>query len=561
MRRRRARRRRKLQEVPNRSTRANFLRTLPELIGPPPARSWTEEWAALSTAFLQMSEEDSAIGRQLAEMSADECAEYINGSPIYSLETVMSDGETIIAELVAERQWEREHAEAYALLYPLRAPLSRSLAERRGDFAASIYALSEALASASARAAGSAAAPLLPVYKHLHGPNGLIEADAAWARLLEPDGTGFRGLTSSALVVATRDRRCFTPDGFRNGTVGDDGAPRYDLMASSDVVCIEASPADATAFHAAVMINELFGALPPNTLFRLKRIVPPGAWEVDGVVVGGDAGAGAGAATAAATAAGAGSGAATTAARSLTPRAKMAAKGRAHRITPRATHKQPPTPTPTPAPPTGRAGGGGVGGGTSHALDEAHATVRPMQRLLVVSCTFRPPKDPERPLVGLGGAASSGKFGAHVTTLQYASREAYIGGLDDIIAQPPLSLAQEYDRSLSWIDFRGDRYNLRDEWAYATGVARPSTMPGGRRRDWDNGGKAPEDFQRAANAMIARRRRQLATISGTGGGGGGGGGGAGSGGGVDGGGGGAGRAMVWTAAAAALAAARSTRSR
>lgn len=43
-----------------------------------------------------------------------------------------------------------------------------------------------------------------------------------------------------------------------------------------------------------------------------------------------------------------------------------------------------------------------------------------------------------------------GKFGVHVTSLHYGSREAYISGLDDILAQPALSLAQEFNRSFRW---------------------------------------------------------------------------------------------------------------
>ena len=83
--------------------------------------------------------------------------------------------------------------------------------------------------------------------------NGLAESDVACAGLLQPDRTGFRGLTSSALVVATRDPRSFTAAGFRNGTTGDDGAVTYELM-PGDIVCIESAPSDETSVHAAVGI-------------------------------------------------------------------------------------------------------------------------------------------------------------------------------------------------------------------------------------------------------------------------------------------------------------------
>ena len=125
------------------------------------------------------------------------------------------------------------------------------------------------------------------LYKHLHGPNGLAESDAAWAHLLVPDRTGFRGLTSSSVVVATCDRRCFTPDGYRNAVEADDdaaGGAQYELM-DGDVVCFESALTDTTGVHAAVMIDDFGGALPPNTLYRLKRVVPAGEWSVDGVVL------------------------------------------------------------------------------------------------------------------------------------------------------------------------------------------------------------------------------------------------------------------------------------
>ena len=138
---------RQMQPLIGRSTRADFLQTLPELIGPPPERHWHEEWAALTTAFLS----DQPRGAELASLSDAERQEYIETSPVYSIEVLLRESASLISNLVERRGWERRHAEAYTLLYPLRAPLSSALARRSNGFASSTYALSEALAASATR--------------------------------------------------------------------------------------------------------------------------------------------------------------------------------------------------------------------------------------------------------------------------------------------------------------------------------------------------------------------------------------------------------------------------
>ena len=45
----------------------------------------------------------------------------------------------------------------------------------------------------------------------------------------------------------------------------------------SDVVCIKSAPADAHGWHSAIMTyNEENGAFPPQTLYRVREIVPAG---------------------------------------------------------------------------------------------------------------------------------------------------------------------------------------------------------------------------------------------------------------------------------------------
>lgn len=402
---------REMQPVIGRSTRADFLRTLPELIGPHPEEHWHEEWSALSAEYLSEESDELEVGRQLAALSTEDQRDYIDNSPIYSAEALLRTNGGLINHLVNERGWERRHAETYTLLYPMRAPLSRALAARRGTYAASTYAISEALWASASCGAGQHVA----LYKHLHGPYGLIESDAAWANLLVPDRTGFRGLTSSALVVATCDPRCFTSAGFRNGTTDDDGAAQYVLM-DSDVVCIEARRPDSTASHAPVMIREEAGALPPNTLFRLKRVVPAGQWSVRGVQIDSQpphsshqprqtphgagkptppAGALADAGDAARGPEGSGGGRSDGGGRVETsPGKRRAASGA---VTPSRSRAA-----------TARAA-------------EVPTDVQPSRRLFVVSCTFRPPREIVSPSRIEG---SANKLVGDVHTLIYASREA-----------------------------------------------------------------------------------------------------------------------------------------
>jgi len=53
---------------------------------------------------------------------------------------------------------------------------------------------------------------------------------------------------------------------------------------ASDVICFESNADDEHGAHSAIVMSEHGGDFPPNTLFRLSRIVPPGEWEAPGGV-------------------------------------------------------------------------------------------------------------------------------------------------------------------------------------------------------------------------------------------------------------------------------------
>ena len=123
------------------------------------------------------------------------------------------------------------------------------------------------------------------------------------------------------------------------------------------------------------------------------------------------------------------------------------------------------------------------------------------QPLYVVSATW---SDPSLSASGMEGADMS-QLISSINVLHYGRRGDFARGLDTLFL-PGLTMEMEFDRDLSWKDHKGERYTLREEWAYVTGRAQstPNCTPG--HRDQRNDGKTVEDFRKAANDFIARRR-------------------------------------------------------
>lgn len=212
-----------------------------------------------------------------------------------------------------------------------------------------------------------------------------------------------------------------------------------------DVLCVVSlcltllrSLAMACSLSRSPALLSRIGHSPPNTLFRLKRILKPGEWEVEGC------------------------------------------------------H---------------------IGKGIDDETRPAGYKVRPNQELLIVTATHRPPAEVS---IGRSGGVYTGmKWGQPAVTLRYATRDAFIRGLDDVLSKPVLTLAQEFDRDMEWEDWKGVRYSLRQEWEYVTGEAKPKTgcTPGERDQNnvyQDEDGKlrglTPEMFQVRINHKIFRRR-------------------------------------------------------
>lgn len=383
------------------TSRSGHLRTLEELIGPPPARSWKDEWDGWQAEMRGASHDPEKFGVEVYIAWGRGEGPLKKGWVHQHIEEVRSFG------------WPREAAELWRLLTLGRPMFARALRERDSCYAASTYALCEVLFRQRQRQVREGVQAEVPhaFYRHLDDPTGALRAhslvadDPAWARIETPDATGFRGLTCSATLLVDSGPESFAEGGFCH--------PQMTGTATADapVVLFESAPDDALGAHSPVLTGEHYAIFPPNTLFRLKRVEAPGTWEAPG-------------------------------------------------------------------------------------------GVRPRQRLLVVSATYQKPRE------GAAGGLHGGKLCESVVTLQYGSRDQFVRGLDDILARPSLSMAQEFARDHSWLDWRGAAYSLRGEWAYVNGPAActPGCTPG--TRDANNDGKMPRQFQDEANALIRSRRAE-----------------------------------------------------
>ena len=81
-------------------------------------------------------------------------------------------------------------------------------------------------------------------------------------------------------------------------------------------------------------------------------------------------------------------------------------------------------------------------------------------------------------------------------------------GLEDLIAQPVLTMEEECQREQSWTDWKGVEYALVEEWNYVNGPARAheGCTPG--IRDELNDGKQPGHFLKSINGRIDERRKE-----------------------------------------------------
>jgi len=118
-----------------------------------------------------------------------------------------------------------------------------------------------------------------------------------------------------------------------------------------------------------------------------------------------------------------------------------------------------------------------------------------------VSATYRRPRGVDQ-TTGAGG-----KLVGEPVSLQYASRRAFIAGLDDILSRPMLTMEQEFARDLEWVDYKGVDYSLREEWEYVNGPAKETRGRTPGVRDEGNDGKTVDSSSMASTITLRRGGR------------------------------------------------------
>ena len=399
----------------SRTSRAGFLRSLDELIGPrsPEVSSWDgDAWFALRSLTWRMKPEpnhgvdpgwsdDRLLEHVKAHSSASQYEEQYRRKSVSDLKA---------------RGWDEDMARCYAVLSSQGPALARALRERDVAIAPCIHALYDCIYRRSLdqhrRSLSHIQVPLL--YRHLQGTYSLCEVDESWKHLESPDNTGFRGLCSSGITVADCEPANFDAHGYKRRWQEADNV--IYISEPSDVVCFVSRAEDAFGSHCAVLTyTDMTGAFPPNTLFRLKEVKQPGSWEAPGGIF-------------------------------------------------------------------------------------------PQQRLLVVTATYLNPKSTASADSGMSGA----KMCPERVTLSYGDRNAYVNGIDSLIAKPLLTMEQEFARETTWKDWKGTDYSLRAEWAYVIGPAAAKEGCTAGTRDMNNDGMTPEQFRARVNELISKSRDVIA---------------------------------------------------
>eukprot|EP01051_Picozoa_sp_SAG22_P006276 SAG22_NODE_404_length_11005_cov_8.751788_13_plen_112_part_00 len=102
-------------------------------------------------------------------------------------------------------------------------------------------------------------------------------------------------------------------------------------------------------------------------------------------------------------------------------------------------------------------------------------------------------------------------------TLNYGNRSAFVHGLEDLIAQPVLTMEEECTRAQRWTDWKGIEYTLTAEWDYVNGPAqaRKGCTPVGRleaagRREGHERGSGQEGGARERQRAGGRDTREAA---------------------------------------------------
>jgi hypothetical protein len=267
------------------------------------------------------------------------------------------------------------------------------------------------------------------VFRHLKGlQKGLADADSRWDYIKVRDSHGFRGMTTHGfLKLKTIANNGKDGVGTADATRHRSSTLAIDLSIASPFVCFESAPPEnhGRVLHSAVAIGSTEYVLPPLTLLEVVRVVPAGQFPLLDPATGGYVDPG------------------TTVGRSskVSQRLQVQHLNQIHTLTELTcichfvlgpNHK------------AQRSFTGGL------TIDAEVIVVRPTFLL--------PANKPQQ----LPGAVS--RFASDRTFLQYGGGEDAVRGLDEVIADPPLTMEQEFERDDTWTDWKGNSYSAWDEY-------------------------------------------------------------------------------------------------
>lgn len=242
--------------------------TLEAVVGPPPARSWRDEWVAMRSEQLRLEGDSGNATRKNCGPGGQEGMEKWAKTRRDGIRFKLGHG------------WSQEDAEGYTLITGCnRAALARAVRERDTVYAASMHLVLRSLAAGATRME----APAPPLYYVLCGQHGLATADAAWAVLLQPDVAPGLSFVTTSPALGRDDKKCIpNPSGYHERMIDRSGSPAgYDLQVSPVVRFVSAA-AEGEVLRTLVNVAPSRWELPPLATVTLQRIDPPGAWGAHG---------------------------------------------------------------------------------------------------------------------------------------------------------------------------------------------------------------------------------------------------------------------------------------
>jgi hypothetical protein len=91
------------------------------------------------------------------------------------------------------------------------------------------------------------------MYAHIFGDKGLYERDPAWAKLDQPDSTGFCGLTCTSTIEVFCGPEYFNEEGFCLRLLSKATGTFLNVPCESDVVRIDSAPDNEHGCHSAIL--------------------------------------------------------------------------------------------------------------------------------------------------------------------------------------------------------------------------------------------------------------------------------------------------------------------